>query len=543
MKQKLFAMLAVALAGLLAGCESGTSGSDPEGTTGSSPVGTWSRSDASVKTVLAIGSDGSYAKTTTTSAGGISGYQKMSGTWKSNGNSLNVSLTRSEASNDGKSWTGADLPSPVETVESFLVNGNVLSLTLAGIETRYVQGTGGEVPEETMEAPAITPGAGSFTSAQTVSIVALNAGAEIRYTLDGSAPSANSRLYESPFQVSATTTIKALAIKNGKSGPVALATITIRSGSGSGSTALVGSWTRTDEDDITYLVTLGADGVMTLLVTDPSAPPAYRYDRISGTWSSSGTDLVSELTAEETSSDMSNWKAATEFTPSKDESKFTLSGSKLTVVSEGETFVYTKVGASSGTGAVAAPTISPDGGSYTAAQTVAIVSATAGASVYYTLDGSAPTMHSTPLTGGTLAVKSSGTVKAIAILDGKSSAVTSATFTIEASSSSSSALVGSWGVSVDSYRETDTYNADGTFTIVAYDPSLASSPYVRLSGTYTVSGTELVRAISKWEVSDDGSSWTVASTNREEETMTWSVSGTRLRLVDSESRISEYTKR
>ena len=72
MKQKLFAMLAVALAGLLAGCESGTSGSDPEGTTGSSPVGTWSRSDASVKTVLAIGSDGSYAKTTTTSAGGIS---------------------------------------------------------------------------------------------------------------------------------------------------------------------------------------------------------------------------------------------------------------------------------------------------------------------------------------------------------------------------------------------------------------------------------------------------------------------------------------
>ena len=178
MKQKLFAMLAVALAGLLAGCESGTSGSDPEGTTGSSPVGTWSRSDASVKTVLAIGSDGSYAKTTTTSAGGISGSQKMSGTWKSNGNSLNVSLTRSEASNDGKSWTGADLPSPVETVESFLVNGNVLSLTLAGIETRYVQGTGGEVPEETMEAPAITPGAGSFTSAQTVSIDALNAGAQ-----------------------------------------------------------------------------------------------------------------------------------------------------------------------------------------------------------------------------------------------------------------------------------------------------------------------------------------------------------------------------
>ena len=40
-------------------------------------------------------------------------------------------------------------------------------------------------------------------------------GAEIRYTLDGSNPSASSTLYSSAITLSATTTVKAVAIKDG----------------------------------------------------------------------------------------------------------------------------------------------------------------------------------------------------------------------------------------------------------------------------------------------------------------------------------------
>ena len=46
-------------------------------------------------------------------------------------------------------------------------------------------------------------------------------GAEIRYTLDGSTPTAASSLYNSAITLNATTTVKAIAIKNGTSSSVA----------------------------------------------------------------------------------------------------------------------------------------------------------------------------------------------------------------------------------------------------------------------------------------------------------------------------------
>ena len=46
-------------------------------------------------------------------------------------------------------------------------------------------------------------------------------GAEIRYTTDGSTPTAESTLYESAFTLSNTATVKAIAIKEGESSQVA----------------------------------------------------------------------------------------------------------------------------------------------------------------------------------------------------------------------------------------------------------------------------------------------------------------------------------
>ena len=47
------------------------------------------------------------------------------------------------------------------------------------------------------------------------------AGAAIHYTTDGSAPTAESTLYSEAFTLTETTTVKAIAIKDGQSSEVA----------------------------------------------------------------------------------------------------------------------------------------------------------------------------------------------------------------------------------------------------------------------------------------------------------------------------------
>ncbi|WP_410618221.1 chitobiase/beta-hexosaminidase C-terminal domain-containing protein [Amycolatopsis sp. cmx-8-4] len=83
-----------------------------------------------------------------------------------------------------------------------------------------------------------------------------------------------------------------------------------------------------------------------------------------------------------------------------------------------------------GTTTVAAPTFSPPGGTYSAAQTVTISSATSGATIRYTVDGSTPTASSPQYTAP-ISVPGSRTVNAIALKSGSTtSAVSSATYTI-----------------------------------------------------------------------------------------------------------------
>lgn len=81
---------------------------------------------------------------------------------------------------------------------------------------------------------------------------------------------------------------------------------------------------------------------------------------------------------------------------------------------------------------IAAPVFSPAGGSFTSEQEVTITSATSDATIYYTTDGTDPTTSTTTTVanGGTVTVSASCTLKAIAVKDGKASAVTSAEFTI-----------------------------------------------------------------------------------------------------------------
>jgi glucosylceramidase len=76
--------------------------------------------------------------------------------------------------------------------------------------------------------PTFSPAAGTFTSAQTVTISDSSPSATIYYTTDGSAPTTASTKYTAPIAVGATTTLKAIATASGFStSAVATAVFTI----------------------------------------------------------------------------------------------------------------------------------------------------------------------------------------------------------------------------------------------------------------------------------------------------------------------------
>ena len=77
---------------------------------------------------------------------------------------------------------------------------------------------------QAVSAPQIS---GTTPFAETTSVgIQAEQGAEIRYTTDGSTPTAESSLYSAAFTLSDTATVKAIAIKNGQSSEVASKTFT-----------------------------------------------------------------------------------------------------------------------------------------------------------------------------------------------------------------------------------------------------------------------------------------------------------------------------
>ena len=88
---------------------------------------------------------------------------------------------------------------------------------------------GNETP--TVAAPTIS-GTTPFAETTQVTITEPE-GARVYYTTDGSTPTSGSTLYTEPFTLSATTTVKAIAIKDGVSSSVASRIFTKSSGGGS----------------------------------------------------------------------------------------------------------------------------------------------------------------------------------------------------------------------------------------------------------------------------------------------------------------------
>ena len=135
---------------------------------------------------------------------------------------------------------------------------------------------------------------------------------------------------------------------------------------------------------------------------------------------------------------------------------------------------------------VATPTISPATGSFSGAQTVTVSSATAGASIAYTTDGSAVTQYSTLYTGP-FTQQYTGTINAIAFKSGMlNSATASAALTIAGSPAQLAAT---------------------TSSTSSNDPETAAS----VTGTNTASGSLVIVGIYQYDYANWPTSCTSTS--------------------------------
>lgn len=110
-------------------------------------------------------------------------------------------------------YSGAITLSETTTVKAIAIVDGVSSSVTTKTFTKQTPG-----PTPSVAAPTLN-GTTPFTESTSVSMGA-ESGAQIRYTTDGSTPTSSSTLYSSPITLNVTTTVKAIAIKDGVSSAV-----------------------------------------------------------------------------------------------------------------------------------------------------------------------------------------------------------------------------------------------------------------------------------------------------------------------------------
>jgi hypothetical protein len=242
--------------------------------------------------------------------------------------------------------------------------------------------------------PTFTPAAGTYTSAQNVKLADTTGAATIYYTTDGSAPTTSSTKYTTAIAIAATGTVKAIAVASAHS------------------TSAVGS--------------------AHYVIDYPAATPVLSVPP--GTYTTPQSMTISETTSNAAIYYTTDGSAPT--SASKQYLQpFGFSASEtIKAIAYAPNFSPSAVASGAyifNLPPAATPAFSPIAGTYSGAQSVKITDTTAGATMYYTTDGSAPTTSSTKYTGA-ISVTASETINAIAVASGHTnSPVATATFTID----------------------------------------------------------------------------------------------------------------
>ena len=162
----------------------------------------------------------------------------------------------------------------------------------------------------------------------------------------------------------------------------------------------------------------------------------------------------------------------------------------------GSQYAVSGYGELSSTPTAATPVLNPAPGNYTAALSVTLTDATAGASIYYTTDGSTPTTGSTRYTGP-IAVGATTTISAIAAAAGyANSAVASGVYTISLSTTATPTFTpapGSYSAAQTVSLSDATPGAKIYYTTDGTTPTTSSALY---SAPLSVSATTTINAIA-----------------------------------------------
>jgi len=319
-------------------------------------------------------------------------------------------------------------------------------------------GSAAYVINGTVATPTFSPAAGSYGPAQTVTISSTTSGTTIYYTTNGSTPTTGSTLYSSPITVSITETVKALAVKTGYTN------------SAIGSAAYVINGTVATP---TFSPVAGSYGPAQTVTISSTTSGATIYYTTNGSTPTTSSTLYSSAITVSTTETVKALAVKTGYTNSA-------VGSAAYVIN----------------GTVATPTFSPVAGTYSSAQTVTISSTTSGTTIYYTTNGTTPTTSST-LYSSAITVSTSETVKALAVKTGyTNSAVGSAAYTISGTIIATPTF--SPGAGTYSSAQTVTISDATSGTAIYYTtngttPTISSTVY---SAPITVSTSETVEAIA-----------------------------------------------
>jgi hypothetical protein len=326
-----------------------------------------------------------------------------------------------------------------------------LAITLRGGSLRQTRTVNLVVGRAAVATPVFSPKTGTYTSAQSVTITDATAGAAIYYTTNGTTPTTASSLYKDPITVASSKTFKAMAAESGYSNSsVATATFTIAA-------AVPVFSPRPTSYSSTQSVT----------ISDSTAGAAIHYTTDGTTPTTSSSLYKGPITVSKTET--------------------------IKAIASASGYSNSGIATARYTISAMAPVFSPKAGTYTASQSVSIADTTAGASIYYTTDGTTPTTSSKLYTGP-ITVATTQMVKAIAVATGYGdSSVASAAYIIAVPKPGFSPNAGTY-TSAQSVAITDSmssaaiyYTTDGT------SPTTTSNRY---TGPITVSSTETLKAMA-----------------------------------------------
>ena len=323
--------------------------------------------------------------------------------------------------------------------------------------TAFMWQTNGSTSTQTAATPTFSPAAGTYSSAQTVTIASSTSGATIYYTTNGATPTTSSTKYSGAMAIGTTETIKAIAVASGyTNSPAATAAYTISSALPA-PTFSVASGTYAAAQTVSLA---DATAGTTIYYTTNGTTPTTSSTKYTGAITVSATETIEAIAAE---SGYTNSPAAT--------ATYTINS------------------------ALPAPTFSVAAGTYTAAQTVSIVDATAGTTIYYTTNGTTPTTSSAKYSAA-IPVSASETLEAIATKSGYTNspvaiaaytvkpALPAPTFTVAAGTYTAAQTV---SIAEATAGTTIYYTTNGT------TPTTSSTKY---SGAISVGATETLEAIA-----------------------------------------------